>query len=84
MMHSFKHAASYQQGHSSDVGPSTHQKQCTCCASTQALQSHSASQSATTPHSMSKMTKQEHCYGSVDYWKCMYKQSQAIIHQPKA
>ena len=45
------------------------------------LQSHSASQSATTPHSMLKMTKQEHCYGSVDYWKCMYKQSQAIIHQ---
>ena len=49
-----------------------------------ALQSHSASQSATTPHSMSKMTKQEHHYGSVDYWKYMYKQSQAIIHQPKA
>ena len=45
------------------------------------MQSHSASQSATTPHSMSKMAKQIHCCGSEDYWKCMYEQSQAIIHQ---
>ena len=47
-------------------------KQCTHCVSTQALQSNSASESATTPRSMSKMAKQEHCYGSADYWKCMY------------
>ena len=72
MTHGSKHAASYQQGHSGDVGPSTPQKQCTHCASTQALQSHSASESATTPRSMLKMAKQEHRYGSVDYWKCMY------------
>ena len=77
MMHGFKHAASYQQGHSGDAGPSTPQKQCI----PQASQSHSASQSDTTSRSMSKTAKQEHRYGSVDYWKCMYKQSQATIHQ---
>ena len=72
----FKQAASLianqQQGHSGDVGPSTPKKQCTRRASTQASQSHSASQSATTPRSMSKMAKRNHRYGSVDYWKCMY------------
>ena len=54
------------------LDPVPPQKQCTHCASTQALQSHSASESATTPRSMLKMAKQEHRYGSVDYWKCMY------------
>ena len=71
----------HQQGHSVDVGPSTPKKQCTRHASTQASQSHSASQSATTPTLMLRMAKQKHRNGSVDYCKCMYEQSQAIIHQ---
>ena len=30
---------------------------------------------------MPKLTKQKHCYGSIDFWKSMYEKPQAIIQK---
>ena len=40
-----------------------------------------SSYSASTPWSMAKIAKQKHWFGSSEYWKCMFEQSQSIIQE---
>lgn len=67
-------AQNQEQGSSENPGPGTPKKVCT-------RSSTHASLTAATPRSISKLAKGKHRYGSADYWKSMYEQSQAIIHE---